>query len=474
MQKTMGPHRHTIGITRRELLQVGYSGLMGIGMQAVLGSRASASPLPAPTPVAGKPGRAKAMILVFLTGGPSHLDTFDLKPDTPSEVRGDYKPINTNVDGIQICEHLPGFAKRMDRMAVIRSMHHENPGHLPATHWILTGYPMPNLPRNSGADKIKSRTDWPSYGAAYDFFRPRTDGVPNSVNLPTYLQEGPLLWPGQYAGCIGPKYDPWQITDDPNKKDFKVGNLSLPAGFAVERLQTRQSLLERVNQRQDQLGNLLETRTLGDQQHAAFTMLTSGKFGQAFRMEQEPAEVRDRYGRHMYGQSLLLARRLVESGVPVVQANMGIVQTWDSHGNLWNHLKNNLLPPLDKAVCALLDDLKERGLEDEVLVVVTGEFGRTPKIGTLPGSTSPGRDHWPDVFTTILSGAGVRGGQVIGASDAQGAFPATQAYTPDDLGATIYHMLGISPEAEIIDQGGRPLRLSQGEIIRPLFTGSGS
>ncbi len=412
------------------------------------------------------------MILVFLTGGPSHLDTFDPKPDAPAEIRGEFKPIPTAVPGIQICEHLPGFARRMDRLAIVRSMTHANNGHLPATHWMLTGHPIPGIPRDLGVDKIRSRGDWPSYASALNYFRPSGAGIPSGVHLPTYLQEGALLWPGQYAGCLGPKYDPWQITDDPNKKEFRVENLSLPNGFAVERLQARRSLLERVNRHQDRLGRLAETENLSEQQKTAFTLLTSGGFADAFRIDKETDETRDRYGRHMFGQSLLLARRLVEAGVPIVQANMGIVQTWDTHGDNWSRLKDALLPPLDRGVGALLDDLKERGLADETLVVVVGEFGRTPRISTLPGSTSPGRDHWAQVFSAVFSGAGVRGGQVIGASDAQGGFPTTHGYSPDDLGATVYQLLGIDPGAEFMDRENRPLRLNDGELIQPLFTGA--
>jgi len=465
MDRTL-PHRHTIGVSRRELLQVGYSGLLGLSLPSLFAPAAQAA-APRAAGSAGSAGRAKSVILVFLTGGPSHIDMFDPKPNTPAEVRGEFKAVGTNVSGIQITEHLPEFGKRMDRLAVVRSMTHKNNGHLPATHWVLTGYPIPNLPVDVGADKVRSRTDWPSYAAALDYFRPRTDGIPSGVNLPTYLQEPPLLWPGQYAGCLGAVHDPWQVTSDPNKPDFGVESLRLPSGFAVERLNNRRALLERVNNRQDRLSALAETRTLSEQQRLAFTMLTSGGFRKAFDMEQEPAAVRDRYGRHTFGQSLLLARRLVEAGVPVVQANMGHVQTWDSHENIFNRLKNDLLPPLDRGVGALLDDLRERGLADQTLVIVVGEFGRTPRLS----GNVPGRDHWAEVFSAVFSGAGVRGGQVIGASDATGGSPAGHAFSPDDLGATVYHALGIDPAAEFMDQQGRPVRLNQGEVMRSLYTG---
>lgn len=417
--------------------------------------------------------RGKAVIIVFLTGGPSHLDMVDPKPEAPAEVRGPFTTIPTKLSGVHFTEHLPQLASRMDRMALIRSMHHRNNGHLPATHWMLTGYPIPNLPIDLGADKVRSRSDWPSYGSALNYFKPRRDGIPNAVHLPTYLIEGPLLWPGQYAGCMGAKYDPWQITDDPNKPDFKVGSLELPQGFAVERLRNRQQLLERVNANQERLSQLAETRVLDDQQKTAFTMLTSSAFRRAFEMKEEPDAVRDRYGRHMFGQSLLLARRLVEAGVPLIQANMGIVQTWDSHVDNWNRLKNDLLPPLDRGVTALMDDLRDRGLADDTLVIVTGEFGRTPKISTLPGQTASGRDHWCEVFSALFYGGGVRGGQVIGASDGMGGSPTTHAFTPEDLGATVYRHLGVDPASEFMDQQGRPLRLNHGEVIRPLYTGSG-
>jgi hypothetical protein len=463
-EKVVG-HRHTIGVTRRELIQVGYSGLLGLTLSGVAGREAAAA--------APRKGRARAVILVFLTGGPAHTDMFDLKPGAPAEVRGPFNPIGTNVSGVQISEHLPRLAKQMDRVAMVRSMTHLNNGHLPATHWMLTGKAIPGIPLNLGVDKIRSRSDWPSYGSALDYFRPRTDGVPSAVHLPTYLQEPPLLWPGQYAGIMGPKHDPWQITDDPNKPNFRVENLSLPSGFALERLQARQRLLDCVNRQQDRLSAVAETQSLTDRQKAAFSLLTSGGFGDAFRLEKEPAALRDRYGRHMFGQSLLLARRLVEAGVPIVQANMGIVQTWDTHVDNWVNLKNRLLPPLDQAVSTLLDDLKERGLAEDTLVIVTGEFGRTPKISTLAGQTLPGRDHWAEAFTTLFSGAGVRGGQVIGATDAVGGSPTTRAFTPDDLGATVYHLLGIDPASEFIDREVRPQRLNSGTVMQPLFTGAG-
>ncbi len=456
-------HRHTTGITRRELLQVGYSGLLGIGLPALLASRATAK-----TVGQGTTRTPKSVILVFLTGAPSHLDMFDLKPDAPPEVRGEFKPIATKVSGIQICEHLPRLATRADKYALVRSLAHRENNHLVATHHVLTGYPQPG----AFFDKVASRDDWPCYAGALDYLRPRRDGLPSGVHLPTFLMEGPLTWPGQHAGLLGPRHDPWQITRDPNKADFRVDSLRLAPGMEIDRLSDRRAMLDQVNRQQARFAALAEGKRLSDQQQLAFTMLTSGKIAQAFELDREPAPVRDRYGRHAFGQSLLLARRLVQAGVPVVQANMGRAQTWDSHGNIFPRLKNELLPPLDRGVAALLDDLEATGLLAETLVLLLGEFGRTPKISAQRTGQAPGRDHWAPCFFGLFAGAGVRGGQVIGKSDKIGAFPATTPYSPDDVGATVYHVLGIDPGVEVRDRQNRPVRLNRGAVMQSLFSGT--
>jgi uncharacterized protein (DUF1501 family) len=284
--------------------------------------------------------------------------------------------------------------------------------------------------------------------------------------------EGPLTWPGQHAGFLGPRHDPWQITRDPNAAGFRVDSVRLADGLEAGRLDDRRALLERVDRQQRRLAELAAARRLSDQQQLAFSVLTSGKVAQAFEIDREPAPVRDRYGRHAFGQSLLLARRLVQAGVPVVQANMGRVQNWDTHGENFSRLKRRLLPPLDQGVAALLDDLEATGLLADTLVVMLGEFGRTPKISTQPGARSPGRDHWAPCFFGLFAGAGVRGGQVIGRSDRIGAFPATTPYAPDDVGATVYHVLGVDPATEVRDRQGRPVQLNRGGVIQSLFTGA--
>jgi Protein of unknown function (DUF1501) len=455
-------HPHRIGISRRELLHVGYSGLLGIGLPSLLAQQAFCVEA---NRAGGKPSRGpKSVILVFLSGAPSHLDTFDLKPDAPPEIRGEFKPIATSVPGVQISEHLPRLAARADKYALVRSLSHRENNHLVATHHVLTGHAQPG----AFFDKVASRDDWPSYASARAYLHPRNDGLPTGVNLPTYLMEGPLTWPGQHAGFLGPKHDPWQITRDPNAADFRVESLRLAPGIEVGRLRDRGALLAQVNQQQRQFDDLAACRRLSDQQQLAFSVLTSGKITHAFEMDREPLLVRERYGRHAFGQSLLLARRLVEAGVPVVQANMGIVQNWDTHGDNFGRLKRQLLPPLDQGVSALLDDLELRGLLEDTLVLMLGEFGRTPKISGSP----PGRDHWASCFFGLFAGAGVRGGQVIGRSDKIGAYPKTTPYAPDDVGATVYHVLGVDPATEVRDRQNRPVQLNSGTVMSALFTGA--
>jgi hypothetical protein len=462
-----------MAMIRREFLQVGYSGFLGFGLAELFMGRAVADGAAASKPnritATGKP-RAKSMILVFLTGGVSHLDSLDMKPDAPDGIRGEFQPIATRVPGIQICEHLPLLAARMEHLAIVRSLAHTYTNHLNATHELLTGHAQPG----AFFDKTASRDDYPCYASGLDAIRPRIDGIPSGVTLPTYLMEGPLVWPGQHAGFLGPRHDPWQIRKDPNRREFRVDDLSLPAGLNFERMENRRSLLARFEagrgaqtDRPAALGD-----PLGQHRRRAMSLLLSGKIDRAFDLNQEDPRLRDRYGRHMYGQSLLLARRLVEAGVPIVQVNMGRVQTWDTHSANFKTLKDRLLPPTDRGVAALLDDLQVRGLLAETLVVVTGEFGRTPRIGASTGNNNSrdGRDHWAAVFSAALAGGGVQGGQTIGRSDKIGGYPASRPYSPADLAATIYQSLGIDPATMVPDRLSRPVQLCTGEPIWPLFT----
>lgn len=449
----------SIGVRRRELLQVGASALLGLTLPAVLQRRAQAERSAA----GNRPARAKSVIIAFQTGACSHHDTFDMKPEASAEVRGPFQPIATPVAGFQVCEHLPKLAERAKKYAVVRSFAHRDNNHLMSTHHVLTGHLQPG----GFFDKVASRTDWPCYAAALDYLRPPSSAIPSGMHLPTFLMSSPLTWPGQHGGLLSPKHDPWQITADPNKPDFRVDNLTLAAGIDVERLTDRRDLLAQINARQVVLDRSSELQRLTNQQELAFSMLTSQSLTQAFELHRETDAVRDRYGRHTNGQSLLLARRLVEIGVPVVQVNLGTVQTWDNHSKIFTTLKDRLLPPVDQGMSALLDDLEASGRIDDTLVILIGEFGRTPKI-----NANAGRDHWGYCFSGLFAGAGVRGGQVIGKSDELGGYPLTNAYTPEDLGATVFSALGIDHESTIYDRFGRPAQLNHGTPMQALYTGS--
>lgn len=438
-------------------MQVGYSGALGLGLTSLLKNRALGADAESGQ---SRQSSGKKMILVWTTGAMSHHDTLDMKPDAPAEVRGQFNPIQTKTTGYQVCEHMPELAKLSDKYSVIRSFTHKDNNHLMSTHHVLTGQIQPG----AFFDKIASRTDWPNYSGAYNYFNPRNDGIPNGVNLPTYMQQPPLLWPGQYAGLLGAKHDPWQITADPNKDDFKVDSLTLAAGLDIQRVTDRQSLLSDLNKQQGRLERTAAGNRMKSEQEQAYNILTSRRLADAFEVQKESEQVREKYGRHTTGQSLLLARRLVEVGVPVVQVNIGNAQNWDNHGNIFPTLKDRLLPPLDKGLAALLADLEERGMLEDTFVVLIGEFGRTPKV-----NNKAGRDHWGPCFSALFAGGGVQGGRVIGESDPHGGYPVKKPFSPEDFGATVYSVLGIDPESEIRDRFDRPLRLNSGSVISELF-----
>lgn len=460
-------------LTRRELIEIGYSSALGAGiagMAAGLGQAANVSPAAQapPTP------RATSVLFLFLFGGPSQLDTFDPKPEAPAEVRGEFRPIDTNVSGLQICEHLPLMSQRMDRWSLVRSMTcNPNFGdHRRAVHGLLGG--IDELP--AGAGLAASRHDWPSWCAGVERVRGGADGLPASVMLPNeVIDPGTGLYPAQNAGMLGARYDPFQIRDNPADPKYHVdASLRMPPGMTVERLASKRTLLAELDRQKSTLETALETGLYENRRSEAFRVLTSGRLSRALAIEDEPASVRDRYGRHMFGQSMLMARRLIEAGVPIVQANVSYHALWDTHTNNFVGLRE-LLPNLDRGVSNLIDDMQASGLLDETLVVMMGEFGRTPKLvppdGTRSFFTSPGRDHWMSCYCGMFAGAGVRGGQVIGRSDAFAAYPVTRPYRHSDVAATVYSALGIDPATEIQDIQGRPMRLNSGRVIEALYTG---
>ncbi|PQO33619.1 DUF1501 domain-containing protein [Blastopirellula marina] len=454
------------GLDRRNFLRVAAAGVVG-STWPMMSLSASDTGKRRPPGF----GKAKSVLIVLLSGGPSQLDMLDPKPDAPAEVRGEFKPIGTTIPGVAVCEHLPKLAKQTDRWAIVRTLAHREHNHLLATHVALTGRPTP-IPRGgSDLDRVESRNDFPNFAAALDFIQPRSDGIPSGVSLPNYLIEGPLTWPGQHAGFLGAKHDPWQINGDPNDKNFRMQALAMREGMSPDRLQSRRQLLESLSRGRQTLSGT-ETDSLRDQQAIAYNLLTSGKLTQAFEICHESDETRDRYGRNKFGQTLLLSKRMIEAGVPVVQATMGIVQTWDTHVDNWGKLKNTLLPQLDQGLEALTDDLASSGLLDETLLIVMGEFGRTPRISTLPGQTIPGRDHWASAYSGLFAGAGVQGGQVLGQTDAQAAYPITNSWSPADICSTVFNALGVDAEATIADPLSRPHYLLNGNVISNLYTGA--
>jgi uncharacterized protein (DUF1501 family) len=459
----LNPH---YGLDRRGVLQFAAAGVVGATLPTGIA--------PAEEPANAKPvgfGKAKSALIVLLSGGPSQLDTLDPKPDAPAEVRGEFAPISTTIPGVTVCEHLPRLAQQTDRWAIVRTLAHREHNHLLATHVALTGRPTPVPRGGSDLDRVETRNDFPNYASALDFIRPGGDGMPTGVSLPNYLIEGPLTWPGQHAGFLGAKHDPWQINGDPNDQEFRMQALAMREGVSTGRLQSRRQLLDRLNSGHSTLTGV-ETDSLRDQQNLAYGLLTSGKLTEAFEINRESAATRDRYGRNKFGQSLLLSKRMIEAGVPVVQATMGIVQTWDTHVDNWGKLKNTLLPQLDQGLAALTDDLIETGLLDETLLIVMGEFGRTPKVSTLPGQTIPGRDHWAHAYSGLFAGAGILGGQVLGKTDAQAAYPVTNSWSPADICSTVFNALGVDSGATLIDPLNRPHHLLNGKVISNLYTGT--
>jgi hypothetical protein len=432
-------------------------GGLGLSQFAVLNS------LPAALPRTG-PGKAKSVILIFNGGAPSHLDLWDPKPDAPQEVRGPFSPIRTNVPGIHVSELLPQMARRMDKLALLRSVHHGHSSHNAGMHWATVGRPY-------AVDSTlinPSRSDLPGVGTLAGWLARRdgfSAGVPPYVITPfPHCDSKVYLTPGQFGGCLGARHDPFVLDDDPNAASFKVRNLGLDDSLTPERFQERIGLARQFPAPPAGITTSLAAEMEIFNQQAT-QLLQTGKAADAFDLTKEPAAVRERYGRHSWGQSHLLARRLIEAGTRFVTTVNGPSITWDTHKDNFNTLKNKLVPPMEQAYAALLDDLQERGLLDSTLVVWMGEFGRTPKI-----NADAGRDHWPGCYSVLLAGGGIRGGQVIGASDSTGAYPKDRPLQPADIHATMFAALGYDAQ-HLSYQGpdGRPMPLSEGTVISELF-----
>ncbi len=454
--------RHCDGLTRRELLRAGAVGLGGLTLPALLRlehAAAAAAARPA--------GRARSVIMLFLSGGPSHLDMWDLKPDAPEEIRGTFRPIDTRAPGVRISEHLPRTAAVADHCAVLRSVRHVSGNHPAAAYWMMAGSPMTRV---APQGVTMSREDRPHPGSVLALKLPPSHGLPPFVMVPEAISPVGPERPGQHAGFLGAAHDPYRVNSDPNSPRYSPGALAPDSALCGERLDERRSLLRQVSRQARHLEEAAAARTLDPYYTRAFDLISSPAAQRAFDLSAESAATRDRYGRHVFGQSVLLARRLVEAGVRLVHVNWvrhdngpgG--QGYDSHRDHLRWARTELLPPTDAAFAALIEDLAQRGLLDETLVILTGEFGRTPRF-----NAAGGRDHWPHCFSVVLAGGGVRGGQVHGSSDRMGAYPTSNVVTPQDLMATLYHCLGVDPHGLIHDLQNRPYTLAEGTPLHAIL-----
>jgi len=466
------------GYSRRDVLQVGTLGALGLMLPDLLRAQLRAAEAP---PVhandLGAPlGRAKACILVYLFGGPSQLDTFDMKPEAPVDFRGEFSPIETAVPGMQICEHFPQLAQQTDKLAIVRSMQHGHPRHGYGLYYMFTGKPhaRPDL------DAEPAPSDHPSLGALVSQLRPRPSAFPPAVTLPRWNRflDLPNEYAGESAGFLGKSHDPWLVRATGTGNEFDVAGVELPGGVTLARLDERRELLAAVDRRLAELGDSEPLAQHDSLYRQALQLVTSPQARRAFDLAAERDALRDRYGRHPFGQGLLLSRRLVEAGATLVTVNWhddgSDVKSpfWDTHKDNFVTLREKLIPPVDQGLSALLADLSQRGLLDSTLVVVMGEFGRTPKIGRVvmnAATNASGRDHWPHAYSVLLAGGGVRGGQVYGASDERAAYVTDSPVSPPDLVATVLDALGIDPRSRIYDRQGRPHFACDGNPVRGLM-----
>lgn len=410
---------------------------------------------------------------MYLLGGPPHLDMFDLKPDAPAEIRGPFSPIGTRTPGLLMCEHLPQLANRSHLFAVLRAVSHPNSNHTPMIYYTLTGRHTAQPERDNDI-RPPQRSDFPHWGAVLSRFQPHPEALPGYIAVPELgirssisgeFKRSRLPLRGGAAGFLGARFDPLAV-DQPPGSAQAAPSLSLPEGVSPQRFEQRAALLNLLDN-----GRLRanETQDLSDvrSQAVLLTGFAGGGKLPAFSLDQEPAKLRDRYGRHRFGQSMLLARRLAEAGVPMVAIHfneMTVCDGWDTHSNNFTACQQELLPMLDQSLSALLDDLHVRGMLEDTLVVVMGEFGRTPKI-----NAQSGRDHWGDCASVLMAGAGVQGGRTHGVSDAHGAFPRSDPVDPTDIQATAYHCLGLDPRQVIYDELQRPFPVSSGRVIHEIL-----
>jgi hypothetical protein len=444
----MTTNRYCNGVTRRDFIHLGAAGAFGLGVNlpTILQAQERAR-------AAGRPTRDVSLIFLFLHGGLSTIDTFDLKPNAPAEFRGEFNPIATNVNGIQVCEHLPRLSRQMDKFSLVRSFRHHNSDHGPADHYILTGY----FPQAGFNPSLSPNNQRPAHGSVIARKLGARGGVPPYVCLPR-------IHPSGGSAYLGTTVSPFVIDADPNAPNFTVPDIVPPPALATDRLEARRELLRQLDRYQESAERQANTqaRAVSDYQREAFNLMVSPEARRAFDLQAEPTRLRDEYGRNTLGQSCLMARRLVEAGVRCVTIDHS---NWDTHDNNFATLRRELLPALDGGLSTLYRDLADRGRLQNTLVVVTGEFGRTPRI-----NRNAGRDHWGPSFTVAMAGGGIQGGRVVGASDARAERPAGNPHGPEDLAATMYHLMGIDINDEFHTPEGRPVPIvNGGRVMRDLL-----
>lgn len=458
--RKMHPTAPWNSLTRRQAISVGGLGFLGLTIPRWL--EAAKSPTLAAPPV-----KAKSVVFLYQFGGPSHLETFDMKPEAPEGIRGLFGTIASSLPGLRVCEHLPKTAKVMHKVTLIRSVQHTMKNHNSASYYALTG-------KAPAVDDIRLRDSldlFPAYGSVVDHLSPLTNGLPTFVAYPYVIRDGAIT-PGQHASFLGKAHDPLLVTEDPNDLNFKLPQLSLPENLSPDRLANRRAIQQIINEQSRLLDYSAQAQGLDAYYYRALSMLNSSKVREAFDLSKEPESIREAYGRTTYGQSCLLARRLVEAGVKFVNVyfsnSIGGQKTdsggWDTHGfnntRMFPIMQAWHLPMTEHTLPVFLNDLDERGLLDETLVVWMGEFGRTPKI-----NDNISRDHWPQCYTVLLAGGGVKRGFIYGASDRHGAYPDRDPVRPDDLAATMFHLLGINHETEVHDALNRPHPIAAGKPV---------
>ena len=448
------------GMSRRAMLQVGGLASLGLTLPGLLSAAGES---------AGGFGRAKRVLMLFMWGGPSHIDLFDMKPEAPAQVRGPFVPVSTKVPGVRISELMPNLGRQTDKIGFIRSVTHSDNNHSTSAHWMLTGHQHEFVRENQGA----RRSDFPHLGSVLHHLRPSTDGLPTFVALPEVIgtTQG-YITPRQNGGFLGQGHDPFRIDQHPVAENFSVNNLSPVPGVNASRLRSRNGLQQRFDEFRGELIDAAEARELSTVNQRAVDLVTNAKVHDAFNLVAEGRRERERYGLKPFGQSVLLARRLLEAGVPLVTVywhrdQPGVDTTWDTHADNFNQLKNRLVPQVDRPISHLLDDLKQRGLLDDTLVIWNSEFGRTPKVNGRAG-----RDHWGRCNTIWMAGAGVPGGHVYGRSDTIASEPVADPVSPEEVAATIYHLLGLPPHTEIRDRLDRPFPIADAAPLQRFLAGA--